>query len=68
MNNENNRPVQTFREGAVGLSIWKRVGSNGDYYEFTLSRSFVKSENEAGYSQCFKTENEKGLQKVITDA
>jgi hypothetical protein len=47
MANETNRPVQTFREGAVGVSVWKRSGSQGDYYEFTLARSYVKNENEA---------------------
>ena len=48
MDNEKSQPVETFREGAIGASVWRREGKNGPFYEFTLSRSYVKSENEAG--------------------
>jgi hypothetical protein len=66
MESETNRPVETFREGAIGASVWRREGRNGPFYEFTLSRSYVKSEEEAGYSQSFRQQNELALIKVIT--
>lgn len=68
MNNDTNRPVETFREGAIGASVWRREGKNGPFYEFTLSRSYVKSEEEAGYSQSFRQQNEAALAKVIGQA
>lgn len=68
MNNDANRPVQTFREGAIGASVWRREGKNGPFFEFTLSRSYVKSEDEAGYSANFREQNELALVKVVTQA
>ena len=65
MENETKKPVQTFREGAVGVSVWKREGTNGAFYEFTLSRSYKKSEEEAGYAQSFREDNEPALVNVI---
>ncbi len=68
MGNETKKPVQIFREGAVGVSVWKREGKHGAYYEFTLSRSYKKSEDEAGYAQSSHEENEQALVKVIGQA
>lgn len=68
MENETKKPVQTFREGAIGLSVWKRNGAQGTYYEFTLARAYKKSEDQVGYAQSFKEENEEALVKVIEQA
>lgn len=68
METETTKPVQTFREGAVGVSVWKRDGKNGAFYEFTLSRSYKKSEEEAGYTQSFREENEQALVRVVSEA
>ena len=68
MNNEKNQPVETFREGAIGASVWRREGKNGPFYEFTLSRSYVKNEEEAGYSHSFRQQNDVALAKVISQA
>lgn len=68
MENETKKPVQTFREGAIGASLWKREGQNGGFYEFTLTRSYKKSEDKAGYSQCFREYNGEALVKVIGQA
>ena len=68
MENESKKPVQTFREGAIGVSVWKRESSDGPFYEFTVSRSYKKSEEEAGYSQSFREYNEQTLLKVIGQA
>jgi|CXWL01.1.fsa_nt_gi hypothetical protein len=68
MQDETTRPVQTFRDGAVGVSVWKRNGHQGEFYEFTLSRSYKKTEEEAGYAQTFREYNEEALMKVIGQA
>lgn len=68
MENETKKPLQTFREGAIGVSVWKREGKQGEFYEFTLARSYKKNEEEAGYSQTFREYNEQGLMKVIGQA
>lgn len=68
MENENNKPIQTFREGALGVSVWKRDGNQGEFYEFTLARSYKKSADAAGYAQTFREYNEQALINVIGQA
>lgn len=68
MENENNKPIQTFREGALGVSVWKRDGNQGAFYEFTIARSYKKSADTAGYAQTFREYNEQALMNVIGQA
>lgn len=68
MENETTKPVQTFREGAIGVSVWKRDGNEGPFFKFTVSRSYKKNEDEAGYSQSFREYNHDALVKVISQA
>jgi|CXWL01.1.fsa_nt_gi hypothetical protein len=63
-----NKPVRTFREGAVGLSVWERQGKRGAFYDFTLSRSYKKGENGAGYTLTFREENAEAIVRVVSDA
>lgn len=65
---ESKHPVQTFRDKAIGVSIWERIGSNGPFYEFTVSRSYKKSETESGYSHGFGEAQEEALVSVIRQA
>lgn len=62
-----NKPVKVVRQGAIAASIWLRKGTNGVYYEFTLSRSF-KAGDESGYSQSFRERNDDALVQVVRDA
>ena len=66
----NQKPLETFREGAVAASVWSRQSSTGHkYLEFSLSRSWKsKSGDKEGYSQNFFENNEEAIVKVITDA
>lgn len=68
MENPSNGPVQTFRRGAVGVSIWQREGKHGPYFEFTVSRSFKKSDDEAGYTSNFRADNIEGLRTILNEA
>lgn len=68
MENASNSPVQTFRRGAVGVSIWQREGKHGPYFEFTISRSFKKNDDEAGYTSNFRADNIEGLKTVLAEA
>ena len=52
-----NKPAKTFRDGAVGLSIWERQGKKGVFYDFTLSRSYKNGENGSAYASTFRAEN-----------
>jgi len=48
------KPIQTFREGAVGASVWLREAQKGPFYEVTFSRSYKNDRTGAsGYSQAF---------------
>ena len=64
---EERKPVQTFREGAVGGSVWMRQSNTGFwYYDFSLSRSWKSmSSGKDGYSSNFFDRNRDELHRVI---
>jgi hypothetical protein len=64
------RPVETFREGAIAAHVWKRQTSTGfEYLEFSLSRSWkLKSGEKEGYSSNFFEQNQDALISVIKQA
>ena len=62
-----NKPLKLFRQGAIAASVWQRTGTNGLYYEYTLSRSYKRGEDSC-YSQCYREYNEDALIQVIRDA
>ena len=65
----NDKPVKTFRDGAIGASIWARHGKQGAYFEVTFSRSWKDQETgDTGYAQCFSARNLDGLVQVLGDA
>lgn len=74
MNSNTKNPVQTFRDGAVGLSVWCRQTRDGrSFYDFSISRSYVKKDDEtgletAGYSSTFTERHEEQLKSVIGQA
>ena len=35
-----NKPVAKFRVGFVTAAVWKNDGTNGDFYNVTVSRSY----------------------------
>ena len=65
-----NKPVKTIRQGAIGASIWKRQTPTGmEYYDFSISRSWkAKTSGKEGYSPNFFSSNETELTQVIKDA
>jgi hypothetical protein len=34
------RPVKSFRQGGVEVSVWRNPGQNGDMYNTTISNSY----------------------------
>jgi len=68
MTSKTKHPVQTFRDKAIGVSIWERNGSNGPFYEFTVSRSFKKNNDDAGYTSSFRADNIEALRTVLAEA
>ncbi len=66
----NQRPLRTFREGAVAAHVWKRQTSTGfPYLEFSLSRSWrLKDGKREGYSTNFFEHNEEALMLVSKQA
>ncbi len=64
---EERKPVQTFREGAVGASVWLKQSNTGFwYYDFSLSRSWKSmSTGKDGYSSNFFDRNRENLKAVI---
>lgn len=66
---ENEKPIQTFREGAVGASIWLKEMESGTFLDVTFSRSYKNDETgECGYSRTFSQRHLEGLAKVASQA
>ncbi len=65
-----NKPVKTIRQGAIGVSIWRRQTQTGmEYFDFSISRSWkTKSSGKEGYSPNFFSSNEAELTQVVRDA
>ena len=66
---ETRRPVQTFRTGPVGGSVWLKQSNTGYwYYDFSLSRSWKSmSTGKDGYSSNFFERNREELHKTIDE-
>ena len=48
------KPIKTFRDGAVAASVWLRQTSSGVFYDVTFSRCWKNEETaKFGYSQSF---------------
>lgn len=63
------RPIKTFRDGAVGASIWLRRTASGVFYDVSFSRSWRDEETgRAGYSLTFSDRNLDGLIMVVAEA
>lgn len=66
---KNQKPVKTFRSGAVGASIWLRHGEAGSFFDVTFSRSWKSAETgKAGYAQNFCELHLEALSAVALDA
>ena len=64
---EKQRPIQTFRSGAIGGSIWERQTNDGKtFYDFTVSRAW-KNDEKSGYSPNFGARNRDDVLKVVAD-
>ena len=68
-NKETKKPVNTFRDGAAGASVWLKQSSQGFYYyDMSLSRSWKNVNGKAGYSQNFFSGNRDQLHNVVDQA
>ena len=67
---ETQKPLKTFRVGAIAANVWKRQTPTGfEYLDFSLSRSWkLKSGEKEGYSTSFFHNNEDALVDVIEQA
>ena len=63
-----NKPAKTFRDGAVGLSVWERQGKKGAFYDFTLSRSYKNGDNGNAYASTFREDNAEAIRRLVNDA
>ena len=67
---ETQKPLKTFRVGAIAASVWQRQTPTGfKYLDISLSRSWkLKSGEKEGYSTSFFHNNEDALVEVIEQA
>lgn len=45
MSNENNKPLETLRDGAIKATIWKNQGEKGPFYSVEFSRTYLVGED-----------------------
>ena len=45
-NSTKNKPVSKFRDGNLGVSIWKNESKNGPYYTVKFTRSYKDDKGE----------------------
>jgi len=66
---EEAKPIQTFRDGAVGASIWLRNTQAGVFYDVTFSRSYTNDATGIpGYTSSFSERHMLALRKVAKQA
>lgn len=67
---ETQKPIRTFRVGAIAANVWKRQTPTGfEYLDFSLSRSWkLKSGEKEGYSTSFFHNNRDALIEVVEQA
>ena len=61
-------PVKTFRQGAIGASVWQRSGKKGTFYEFTVSRSYKGADGKSGYAQTFHAYDSEAIRWIVEQA
>ncbi len=59
---ENNKPIDTLRDGALKATIWKNSGENGDFYSVDLARIFTKQGEEGSPDTFHDTNSYSGTQ------
>lgn len=62
MSNEKQKPIKSYRRGAIGVSIWKREtiieGNPTVFYSATASRAYTKDAGETfEYSDSFDADD-----------
>jgi hypothetical protein len=63
------KPIKTFRDGAVGASIWLRSTQAGVFYDVTFSRSYTNdATGNPGYTSSFSERHMLSLRKVAKQA
>jgi hypothetical protein len=66
---ETKKPIQTFRDGAVGASVWLKQTRAGVFYDVTFSRSYKNEETgKSGYADNFSDRHLPSLIKVAGEA
>jgi hypothetical protein len=66
---DSRKPIKTFRNGAVGGSVWLKQSNTGYwYYDLSLSRSWKSmTSGKEGYSSNFFERNRADLHATIDD-
>lgn len=63
-----NRPLKTFRSGAVQAAIWKKEpAAGGIYFSVTLNRSY-KQDDQWRNSESFDSRDLLDVRRVLTSA
>ena len=63
------KPIKTFRDGAVAASVWLRQSTAGIFYDVTFSRSWKNDDTGTfGYSQSFSDYHLEPLAELAREA
>ena len=53
MTNENNKPYQTIRDGALKATIWRNDSEKGPFYSVNFSRTYTDAAGDYKESDSF---------------
>lgn len=53
MSTQNNKPVDTIRDGDLKATIWKNLGENGSFYSVDFSRTYQDAQGTYHDSHSF---------------
>ena len=53
MTTQNNKPVNTIRDGALKATIWKNFGEKGNFYSVDFSRTYQDDQGNYHDSHSF---------------
>jgi hypothetical protein len=63
----NQKPKSIFRDGPIAASVWERAGRHGNYFEYTVSRSF-KGKEGFSYSGSYRERDAEALKHCVDQA
>jgi len=64
-NGNGNKPIASFKDGSLSVSLWKNNGRNGEYYSISLRRSYKDKDTGEWKTQQISLFGQESVNKCI---